>query len=103
MPIYEYECSACGHLFEEWQKIADPPVRKCPKCAKRKVQRLVSASAFHLKGGGWYTDGYGSSSKNSSTSKDSSPSKNSSSSKTKKKTSSKSDSSKSSSATSSSE
>lgn len=59
MPIYEYVCNACGHEFEEWQKITDSPVRKCPSCGKRKVERLVSLSAFHLKGSGWYVTDYG--------------------------------------------
>ena len=61
MPIYEYECQACGHEFEEWQKMSDPPVKTCPKCKKRKVQKLISKSSFHLKGGGWYSDLYSSS------------------------------------------
>ena len=59
MPIYEYVCNACGNEFEEWQKITDSPVRKCPRCGKRKVERLVSLSAFHLKGSGWYVTDYG--------------------------------------------
>ncbi len=59
MPIYEYVCNACGHEFEEWQKITDAPVQKCPSCGKRKVERLVSLSAFHLKGSGWYVTDYG--------------------------------------------
>jgi putative FmdB family regulatory protein len=59
MPIYEYVCNACGHEFEEWQKISDAPVQKCPSCGKRKVERLVSLSAFHLKGTGWYVTDYG--------------------------------------------
>ena len=58
MPIYEYICNACGHEFEEWQKITDVPVQKCPSCGKRKVERLVSLSAFHLKGSGWYVTDY---------------------------------------------
>lgn len=60
MPIYEYACKACEHQFEEWQKINDPPVRKCPACGKRRVERLLSLSSFQLKGGGWYADGYAS-------------------------------------------
>lgn len=59
MPIYEYVCNSCGHEFEEWQKITDAPLRKCPSCGKRKVERLVSLSAFHLKGSGWYVTDYG--------------------------------------------
>jgi putative FmdB family regulatory protein len=61
MPVYEYECSACGHAFEEWQKMSDEPVKTCPKCKKKKVERLISQTAFHLKGGGWYKDLYASS------------------------------------------
>jgi len=61
MPIYEYACAACGHTFEEWQKMSDPPVRTCPKCKKKKVDKLISQTAFQLKGGGWYADLYSSS------------------------------------------
>jgi putative FmdB family regulatory protein len=61
MPVYEYECSACSHRFEEWQKINDKPVKVCPKCKARKVERLISHTSFQLKGGGWYGDLYASS------------------------------------------
>ena len=60
MPIYEYRCQQCGHDFEEMQKFSDPPVESCPECGSLEAQRKVSGSAFHLKGGGWYKDGYGS-------------------------------------------
>jgi putative FmdB family regulatory protein len=60
MPIYEYECQACGHTFEEWQKMSDRPVRTCPKCKARKVEKLISHTSFQLKGGGWYSDLYAS-------------------------------------------
>jgi putative FmdB family regulatory protein len=60
MPIYEYECKACGHTFEEWQKMSDKPVRVCPKCKARKVEKLISHTSFQLKGGGWYSDLYAS-------------------------------------------
>ena len=72
MPIYEYACSACGHEFEEWQKMSDPPVRTCPKCKKKKVERLISQTAFQLKGGGWYADLYSSSKPGKTGSSDSS-------------------------------
>lgn len=62
MPIYEYECQACGHEFEVMQKITSGPVRKCESCGQRKVRRLISHTSFKLKGGGWYADLYGSSS-----------------------------------------
>jgi putative FmdB family regulatory protein len=67
MPVYEYECGACGHQFEEWQKISDERIKICPKCKKHKVERLISQTAFQLKGGGWYKDLYSSSSKSGST------------------------------------
>jgi putative FmdB family regulatory protein len=58
MPIYEYACPACGNQFEEWQKITDKPVRTCPKCKAKKVERLISQTSFKLKGSGWYSDLY---------------------------------------------
>jgi putative FmdB family regulatory protein len=58
MPIYEYACGACGHRFEEWQKMSDKPVRTCPKCKAKKVEKLISHTSFALKGGGWYSDLY---------------------------------------------
>jgi len=57
MPTYEYEC-ANGHHFEVEQSIKDDPLKRCKVC-KAKVHRLISASHFILKGGGWYADGYG--------------------------------------------
>ena len=61
MPIYEYVCKSCGHEFEEIQRFSDAPLEQCPMCHEQSsVQRKVSKSAFHLKGGGWYKDGYGS-------------------------------------------
>ena len=54
MPIYEYRCAACGHYTDALQKMSDPPLRKCPECGKSKLQRLVSAPQFRLKGDGWY-------------------------------------------------
>jgi putative FmdB family regulatory protein len=57
MPIYEYECPSCGHEFEKIQKFSDPELKKCPECGQR-IRKKISASAFMLKGGGWYADGY---------------------------------------------
>ena len=54
MPIYEYQCAACGHRFETLQKISDKPFSTCPDCGKDTLTKLMSASAFRLKGGGWY-------------------------------------------------
>jgi putative FmdB family regulatory protein len=57
MPIYEYRCLECGHQFELMQKFSDPPLEQCPSCPGT-VQKLISRSAFHLKGNGWYTTDY---------------------------------------------
>jgi putative FmdB family regulatory protein len=54
MPIYEYRCSACGHHLEALQKMTEAPLRKCPRCGKSQLKRLVSAPQFRLKGSGWY-------------------------------------------------
>ncbi len=54
MPIYEYRCDACGHELEAIQKMADAPLSECPACQKHSLQKLISASAFRLKGSGWY-------------------------------------------------
>jgi putative FmdB family regulatory protein len=57
MPLYEYECSACGHHFEVIRKFSDPPEEKCPKCGGA-VRKLQSAPAFQFKGTGWYVTDY---------------------------------------------
>ncbi|HEV2110239.1 MAG TPA: zinc ribbon domain-containing protein [Gammaproteobacteria bacterium] len=54
MPIYEYQCSACGHQLEALQKVSDAPLKKCPECGKPGLRKLISAPSFRLKGGGWY-------------------------------------------------
>lgn len=42
MPTYEYQCSACGHKLEIVQSIKSNPRKKCPKCRRKKLQRLIS-------------------------------------------------------------
>ena len=65
MPIYEYKCEACGHEVESIQKISDPELIDCPHCSKPQLKKLMSASGFRLKGGGWYeTDFKGKNRKN---------------------------------------
>ena len=54
MPFYEYQCKSCGHELEAMQKVSDSPLRKCPDCGKSQLVRLMSATVFRLKGGGWY-------------------------------------------------
>jgi putative FmdB family regulatory protein len=57
MPLYEYECEACGVTFEAVQRITDEPLTECVHC-KGQVKRLISKSSFQLKGPGWAKDGY---------------------------------------------
>lgn len=59
MPLYEYECGACGHRFELIQRFSDPPVERCPSCAAGPVHKLLSAPAIQFKGSGWYITDYG--------------------------------------------
>lgn len=59
MPIYEYECTKCGHQTEALQKFSDPPLAQCEYC-HGKLMKLMSHSTFHLKGSGWYVTDYAS-------------------------------------------
>jgi putative FmdB family regulatory protein len=74
MPTYEYKCQACGHHFEKFQSIMAPPIRKCPKCGKSQVKRLIgTGSGLIFKGGGFYTTDYRSESYKSDAKSDSPP------------------------------
>ena len=57
MPLYEYKCKKCGHVFEKIQKFSDKPIKKCPECGGA-VEQLVSAPAVQFKGSGWYVTDY---------------------------------------------
>ena len=54
MPIYEYQCAACGHALETIQKFSDAPLTDCPACQKAELKKQLSAPAFRLNGAGWY-------------------------------------------------
>jgi putative FmdB family regulatory protein len=54
MPIYEFQCGACGDRFERLQKLSDPDPETCPQCGKAEVKRRLTAPAFRLAGSGWY-------------------------------------------------
>jgi putative FmdB family regulatory protein len=66
MPIYEYHCNKCDDIFEELIRMSDPNP-PCPKCGEKNVEKLISRSSFHLKGGGWYVTDYGGQGKEPST------------------------------------
>jgi putative FmdB family regulatory protein len=57
MPLYEYQCDACGHRFEKIQKFSDAPLSECPECGGP-VQKLLSSPAIQFKGSGWYITDY---------------------------------------------
>lgn len=54
MPIYAFECQACGHSFEVMQKMSEPAPAVCSACGKPELKKLLSAAGFQLKGSGWY-------------------------------------------------
>ena len=58
MPLYEYECEACGQRFELIRKFSDPPVDVCTLCGKGPVIRLFSSPAIQFKGSGFYITDY---------------------------------------------
>lgn len=59
MPTYEYHCDACEHSFDEFQSMSDKPLRKCPKCGKKKLRRAFGIGAAVLfKGSGFYQTDY---------------------------------------------
>ena len=60
MPVYEYECKACHREFEYQQRMSDPEKTTCEACGGE-LERLISRTAFQLKGSGWYKDLYSSS------------------------------------------
>jgi putative FmdB family regulatory protein len=57
VPLYEYQCKACGHVFEKIKGFSDPDEKECPVC-KGEVERLLSAPAVQFKGSGWYVTDY---------------------------------------------
>ncbi len=58
MPIYEYECLACGKTSEAMRRFSDAPLDTCPECGGH-LKKLISSSTFVLKGTGWYVTDYG--------------------------------------------
>jgi len=57
LPLYEYRCKSCGHIFEKIQSFSAPEEKECPVC-QGEVERLISAPAIQFKGAGWYVNDY---------------------------------------------
>lgn len=53
MPAYSYLCECCKYKFEEFQKMSDEPLRKCPECGKLKLKRQIESVTVIFKGTGW--------------------------------------------------
>ncbi len=68
VPIYEYQCTKCGEVFEAFQRITDEPLTQCKFCHSS-VEKLISQSSFQLKGSGWYLTDYANRSSSGSTDK----------------------------------
>ena len=67
MPTYDYECGNCGHTFDEFQSMSDDPLKKCPKCGKQSLKRLIGGGlGVIFKGSGFYSTDTRSSSSSSS-------------------------------------
>ena len=54
MPLYAFECTACGHAFDRLQKLSDADPTTCPACGEEQVRRQLTAPSFRLAGSGWY-------------------------------------------------
>ena len=66
MPIYDYQCSSCGHKAEVMRKISAANIEPCPECGAKTFSKQLSAPSFQLNGSGWYaTDFKNGSSKSS--------------------------------------
>ncbi len=58
MPIHEYKCENCEHIFEKIQKFNDDDLTDCPECKEPKLKKLLGASSFQLNGTGFYKPGF---------------------------------------------
>ena len=53
MPVYDYDCAACGRRFEVVHGVHVEGPTSCPLCGKGPVRKAISAPAIHYKGSGW--------------------------------------------------
>lgn len=63
MPIYDYQCSECGHQDEVMRKVSDANTSACPQCGKETFSKMLSAPSFQLNGTGWYATDFKNNSK----------------------------------------
>lgn len=73
MPIYEYQCAACGHSLEAIQKFSDAPLSDCPACQAPELKKQLSVPGFRLKGSGWYETDFKTGAKKNLAGSDSAP------------------------------
>lgn len=71
MPLYTYECTNCGVVFERQQKFTDAPIKRCPECNKSAVKKVIQPAGIIFKGSGWYKTDSRSSSSDSGSSRSS--------------------------------
>jgi len=65
MPTYEYECKSCGHGFEVFQSMSEPPLKDCPECGKEVRRLIFGGTGVIFKGSGFYVTDKGKSGKTS--------------------------------------
>lgn len=58
MPIYDFQCTNCGHKDERMRKISEPTTLFCPQCSKETFAKMLSAPSFQLTGSGWYASDF---------------------------------------------
>ena len=56
MPLYEYACDNCGHVFEKIQSVHDEPILQCPNCSANNLRKVFYAAGIIFKGSGWYVN-----------------------------------------------
>jgi len=69
MPIYDYQCTSCGHKDEVMRKISAASTEACPKCGAETFSKLLSAPSFQLSGSGWYATDFKNGSNSASSTK----------------------------------
>ncbi len=71
MPIYDFQCTSCGHKLELLRKISEPSTTTCPNCQQETFSKMLSAPSFQLSGSGWYATDFKDKKDNKSPSKES--------------------------------